>query len=90
MLSSQLSRKHRLTLKSIFEAPTKASIRFADIEKLFTALGGRVGEVKGSQISLELSDNEIFLHRPEPGKEAMKYQAEAVREILSAAGVENG
>ena len=90
MLSSNLSRKHRLTFKAIFESPTKVSIRFVDIEKLFTALGGRVGEVKGSRTSLELSDNEIFLHRPEPGKEAMKYQAEAVREILSAAGVENG
>lgn len=89
MLSSQLSRKHRLTMKAIFEVPTKANIRFADIEKLIAALGGRIKEGRDSRVSFTLSENKVFLHRPHPGKEAMKYQVEAVRELLSEAGIEN-
>lgn len=87
MLSSEMSRKHRQILEAIFAIPTRANIRFADIERLVTTLGGEITEGRGSRISFGLSGLKIFLHRPHPGKEAMKYQVEAVREFLLKAGV---
>ena len=87
MLSSKLSSKHRQILAAIFAVPTRANIRFADIERLVTTMGGEITEGRGSRVSFELSGQKVFLHRPHPGKEAMKYQVEAVREFLLKAGV---
>lgn len=87
MLSSELSRKHQQILAAIFAVPTRANIRFADVEKLVATLGGEITEGRGSRMSFELSGQKIFLHRPHPGKEAMKYQVEAVREFLLKVGI---
>lgn len=87
MLSFELSRKHRQILAGIFAVPTRANIRFVDIEKLVATFGGKITEGRGSRVSFELSGQKIFLHRPHPGKEAMKYQVEAVREFLLKVGV---
>jgi len=65
--------KHRKTLAAIFVKPTKANIKFSDIESLIKALGGEVREGDGSRIALELSGKREYAHRPHPGKEAKKY-----------------
>lgn len=44
MLSSELSRKHQQILAAIFAVPTRANIRFADVEKLVATLGGEITE----------------------------------------------
>jgi len=46
--------KYRKTLSAIFAKPTKANIKFSDIESLIEALGGEVRE-GGSRVVLELS-----------------------------------
>lgn len=84
-----LNRKYKKLIESIFATPTGANIRFADIEKLVTALGGKITEGTGSRMSFELAGQKIFLHWPHPGKEAMNYQVEAVREFFSKAGVKD-
>lgn len=85
----KLNRKQTKLIEAIFAVPTRANIKFADIEKLVAALDGDIVEGSGSRISFELAGRKIFLHRPHPGKEAMKYQVEGVREFLEAAGVKN-
>lgn len=87
MLSSKLSRKHKQTLAAIFSLPTQGNIRFADIEKLIVAMDGEIIEGRGSRVSFKLASRKIFLHRPHPGKDAMKYQIEGVREFLLSIGV---
>jgi len=82
MLSSELSKKHRQLLQAVNTTPTKANIRFSDLEKLVVALGGRIVEGDGSRISFHFDDRKIFLHRPHPGKEAKKYQVEGLREFF--------
>lgn len=44
-------------------------------------------EGRGSRVAFKLGKARIFLHRPHPGKEAMKYQIESVREFLLSMGV---
>lgn len=80
--------KHRRILQAIFAVPTRANIRFADIEALLVSLGGEVTEGSGSRMSVTVSDRAVFFHRPHPGKEARKYQVENAREFLQTIGVE--
>jgi hypothetical protein len=77
-----MNSKHRKTLAAIFAIPTKATIRFIDIEALLVALGATVSEGNGSRVLFLLHDEEWHAHRPHPGKEAKKYQIEGVRELL--------
>lgn len=79
--------KHRKTLEAVFTKPTKANIKFAEIEALLVSLGGEVREGTGSRMSVTVSGKTIFLHRPHPNKEAKKYQTEDVREFLKLIGV---
>ena len=65
--------KHRKILEAIFTRPTKANIKFRDIETLILALGGEIREGNGSRVALELFGTREYAHRPHPGKEAKKY-----------------
>ena len=79
---SIVTTKRRKTLRALFAAPTRASIAFADIERLIVALGGEVRTGAGSRVVFELRGKRTYLHRPHPGREAKKYQVEEVREFL--------
>lgn len=74
--------KHRKTLDAIFAKPTPGSIEFAEIEALVVAVDGLVREGEGSRIVFEIKGKRVYLHRPHPGKEAKKYQVEAIRAFL--------
>lgn len=80
--------KHRKILRAVFAMPTRANIKFTDIESLLASLGGKVKEGAGSRMSVTVSGKTVFFHRPHPGKEARKYQVENAREFLQTIGVE--
>jgi len=80
--------KHAKTLEAIFRRPTPAGIVFVDIEALIVWLGGYVREGSGSRISFEIRRSCRHMHRPHPGKEAKRYQVEALREWFGELGVE--
>jgi hypothetical protein len=82
-----MNAKHRKTLVAIFSRPTSASIVFADIEALITALGGSISEREGSRVKIELKGEQWRCHRPHPGKEAKRYQVEEARDLLERVGV---
>ncbi len=77
-----MNSKHRKILKAIFAEPTKATIRFIDIEALLLAVGASLSEGNGSRVSFWHGVEEWHAHRPHPGKEAKRYQIEGVREFL--------
>lgn len=72
--------KHRRTLEAIFTRPTVGGLVFSEIEALILSLDGDVREGDGSRVVFELYGKRKYLHRPHPGKEARKYQVEAIRE----------
>lgn len=83
-----LNRKHHKTLEAIFAKPTRATIKFADIEKLLVSLGAVKFEGSGSRVAFVMpNDLKWEAHRPHPQKEAKKYQVEAVREFLESVDV---
>ena len=79
----KLSKKHQKILTAVFELPTRANIRWADIERLFAAVGADIAEGSGSRVRIKLGDQVKTFHRPHPGKEAKHYAVEATREFLS-------
>ncbi|MDR1607905.1 MAG: type II toxin-antitoxin system HicA family toxin [Deltaproteobacteria bacterium] len=79
--------KCRKTLEAVFSQPTRSNIKWADIEKLFEAVGALVLEGDGSRVRIIKDTTKLATHRPHPGKEAKPYQVEAAREFLLALGV---
>ncbi len=84
-----MNRKQRKVFDSIFQTPTLSTIKFSDIEKLLISLSFEIVEGRGSRMAFEHSELKLFVHRPHPGKEARKYQVEAVREFWKLAGFSN-
>lgn len=77
-----MKRKHRATLEEIFSRPVSGSIRWADIEALFIALGGEVSEREGSRIGVFLFDQIRVFHPPYPSPDTDKGAGASVRKWL--------
>ena len=77
-----LNNKQQKTLEAIFAKPTRANIIWADVEKLFIALGGEIIEGKGSAIKISIDGELAYFHRPHPNKEAKHYQIDDARKFL--------
>lgn len=83
-----MNSKQKATLKAIFEKPTRANIKFSDIERLFISLGGQLSEGKGSAIRIAFPHGVKYdQHRPHPQKEAKRYQVDDARILLELLGV---
>ena len=83
-----MNKKHRQTLRSIFENPVRSNILWDDIEKLLIALGAQLSEGRGSRIRIALSGVRAVFHRPHPRKEADKGAVISMRRLLTEAEIE--
>lgn len=83
-----MNRKQQRIFDAIFTTPTRANIKFSDIEKLLVSLGAERFEGSGSRVAFVMPNGAKWEHhRPHPNKEARKYQVESVREFLERLGV---
>jgi len=78
---------HRKTLEKILADPVNGNVDWLRIESLLKALGCRLVEGAGSSVTFELNGRKLSLHRPHPGKEALRYRVLAVREFVQRIGV---
>ena len=83
-----MNSKHRKVLQTVLERPTRSDLAWKDIEALFAALGAQISEGSGSRVRVALNGVKYVYHRPHPGRLAKKWTVEAVRDHLSAAGVQ--
>lgn len=74
--------KHYKTLEAIRAEPTRANIRWSDIESLFVHLGAEVIEAEGSRVRIVLRDRATVYHRPHPSPLAKKGVVKSVRDFL--------
>jgi HicA toxin of bacterial toxin-antitoxin, len=88
-MSKLLNSKQRKTLEAIFSKPTKSNVAWADIEKLFVALGSDVISKGGSVVTIKFAGRVNTFHRPHPQKESKKWMVEKVRELLVEAGMKS-
>ena len=84
----KLGSKHRKTLRAVFEDPVRSDVAWADVKKLFGALGAEVSEGRGSRVRVYLNGVRAVFHRPHPRKETDKGALKSVRRFLAEAGVE--
>jgi hypothetical protein len=82
-----MNKANRRTLAAIYDRPTSATLRWSDIERLIIALGGTVEERAGSRVWIEVNGVGAVFHRPHPKPETRKGAVEAVRQMLSNAGI---
>jgi hypothetical protein len=82
-----MNNRHRKTLEAVFRDPVSGSIEWADIEALLLACGCRVIEGSGSRVRFEKNGILGNFHRPNPAKEAKKYQVKIVRAFLIELGI---
>ncbi|WP_372055950.1 type II toxin-antitoxin system HicA family toxin [Tistrella mobilis] len=82
-----MKKRHRATLELIFARPVSGSIRWTDIELLFTALGAESSEREGSRVGVFLFDEVRVFHRPHPSPDTDKGAVASIRKWLEEHGV---
>lgn len=83
-----MNSRQRRTLEKIFENPTRADVRWRDIESLIQALQGKVVKKRnGSRVCFLLDGRKGIFHTPHPENETDKGALEDVRDFLEKAGV---
>jgi hypothetical protein len=79
--------KRERTLDAIFAEPTRANLRWADVEAMVEGYGAAVSEREGSRVAVELNGVVAVFLRPHPRPQASKIQVRAVRQFLTNAEV---
>ncbi len=82
-----MKKRHLATLELIFAHPVSGSIRWADIESLFVALGAEVSAREGSRIGVFLFGEVRVFHRPHPSPDTDKGAVASIRKWLNEHGV---
>lgn len=82
-----LQKRHRATLELIFARPVRGSIRWADIEALFVALGAEITEREGFRVGVFLFGEVRVFHRPHPSPDTDKGAVASIRKWLNEHGV---
>ena len=82
-----MNSRQRKTLQHVFAEPVNGNLEWSRIESLLKSLGCRVIEGTGSSVTFEWQGMKLTLHRPHPGKEALRYRVTAAREFLQRMGV---
>ena len=78
----------RKTLEKVLTDPVNGNIEWSRIESMLKAAGCRVVEGAGSFVTFEFVGRKMSLHRPHPGKEALRYRVLAVREFVERMGIQ--
>ena len=78
---------HRKTLEKLLADPVNGNIEWARIESLLRSAGCKVIEGAGSSVTFEFNGRKMTLHRPHPGKEALRYRVLGVREFIERMGI---
>jgi hypothetical protein len=82
-----VKRKHQATLGALFARPVSGSVRWHDVEALFSTLGAEVEEREGSRISVTLFGEVRVFHRPHPSPDTDKGAVASIRKWLEGHGV---
>ncbi|NQW99148.1 type II toxin-antitoxin system HicA family toxin [bacterium] len=82
-----MNNRHRKTLAEIYKNPVPASVEWADIEALLTALDAEISEGRGSRVRIALNGVRAVFHRPHPQPTTDKGAMKSMRRFLTEAGI---
>ena len=78
---------HRKTLERVLADPVNGNLDWSRIESMLKGGGCQVVEGAGSAVTFEFGGRKLTVHRPHPGKEALRYRVLAVREFVEWMGL---
>jgi len=78
---------YRKTLEKILADPVNGNVDWLRIESLLKAMVCQLVQGAGSSVTFEFNGRKLTLHRPHPGKEALRYRVSAVRDFVQRIGV---
>ena len=81
------ARKHLSLVERIFQEPPPATVRWAEVQSLLSALGADITEGRGSRVRLFLNGVRAVFHRPHPRPELDRGAVRSLRRFLREAGV---
>ena len=79
--------KHQRILKSMFQKPTPAGIRWADVVAMLETAGVEVSQRSGSRVLLKKGADRMVIHRPHPETETGKATVRDIAAFLETIGV---
>ena len=82
-----MNSRHKKTLLKVFSQPVSNGLPWSRIESLLVSIGAEIIEKSGSGIEVKKDEEQLFIHRPHPRKEAKPYQVRLVCEFLTRIGV---
>ena len=82
-----MQKKHLKTLRAIFARPVSGSIRWKEVEALFSALGGIIQEREGSRVAVILFSQVKVFHRPHPKPTTDKGAIASIRTWFELNGI---
>ena len=82
-----MNRRHRNTLRKLYERPTSANIPWHDVEMLFRALGAEISQRAGSRVAVVLFGEVRVFHRPHPSPKTDRGAVARIRKWLQENGV---
>ena len=74
-------------MERVLADPVNGNIEWARIESMLKAAGCRVVGSAGLSVTFECDGRKLTLHRPHPGKGALRYRVSAVREFIEKVGI---
>lgn len=82
-----LTSKHRKTLASIREKPTRGDIKWSSVIALMKSLGAITDNKRsGSRVGFALNGKVFILHKPHPKSELSKGAVEDLRNFVRGCG----
>lgn len=87
MVLLAMQKRHRSTLEAIFARPVSGTIRWSEIEALFTAMGADISERAGSRVGVFLFGEVRVFHRPHPSPMTDKGAVASIRKWFESHGV---
>jgi HicA toxin of bacterial toxin-antitoxin, len=83
-----MRKKHRATLRRIFQTPPPTGIRWAEVETMLKSNDVEVVERAGSRVLLRRGRDRIVIHRPHPEPEIGRSTVRDIAAFLKAVGLE--
>lgn len=80
-------RKHLSLVERIFQEPSPADVRWAEVQSLLSALGAEITEGRGSRVRLFLNGVRAVFHRPHPHPVMDRGAVRSLRRFFREAGV---
>ena len=82
-----MNASHRKTLEKILADPVNGNVEWPRIASLLKAAGCCIVDDASACVTVAFNGRKMTLHRPNPGKDTLRYRVLAIRELIEKMAV---